>query len=84
MKSSMLLGAMLLTMVAGATFGADKATRVGTCADAKKQMDYFCNPNPNDTMVAIGTACTNAKANVKEACEGVVEPDKKYEFNDKK
>ena len=33
---------------------------------------------------AIGTACTNAKNNVKEACEGIVEPDKKYEFDDKK
>jgi hypothetical protein len=35
-------------------------------------------------MVAIGTACNNAKNNVKEACEGIVEADKTYEFNDKK
>lgn len=61
-------------------------TRVGTCKDAKSQMEYFCNPAnaASDSMVAIGTACTNAKNNVKEACEGVVEPDKTYEFDDKK
>jgi len=63
-----------------------KKTRVGTCNDAKSQMEYFCNPAnaATDSMVAIGTACTNAKNNVKEACEGIVEPDKKYEFDDKK
>ena len=33
----------------------------------------------NDSMVALGTACRNAKVNVKEACEGVVIPDAKYE-----
>jgi hypothetical protein len=49
-------------------------------------MEYFCNPAnaASDSMVAIGTACTNAKSNVKEACEGIVEPDKTYEFDDKK
>jgi hypothetical protein len=71
------------------TSGADddsKKTRVGTCNDAKSQMEYFCNPDnaASDSMVAIGTACTNAKSNVKEACEGIVEPDKTYEFGDKK
>ena len=62
-----------------------KKTRVGTCNDAKSQMEYFCNPDnaANDSMVAIGTACTNAKNNVKEACEGIVQPDKAYEFDDK-
>lgn len=61
-------------------------TRVGTCNDARSQMEYFCNPDnaASDSMVAIGTACNNAKNNVKEACEGVVEADKTYEFNDKK
>ena len=61
-------------------------TRVGTCNDAKSQMDYFCNPAnaATDSMVAIGTACNNAKNNVKEACEGIVEADKTYEFDDKK
>jgi len=31
-----------------------------------------------DSMVALGTACRNAKINVKEACEGVVLPDPVY------
>jgi len=64
----------------------EKKTRVGTCADARSQMEYFCNPDnaASDSMVAIGTACTNAKNNVKEACEGVVEPDKAYKFDDDK
>jgi hypothetical protein len=79
--------AMLCTYAAfGANDEASRKTRVGTCSDAKSQMEYFCNPAnaASDSMVAIGTACTNAKNNVKEACEGVVEPDKKYEFDDKK
>jgi len=61
-------------------------TRVGTCNDAKSQMEYFCNPDnaASDSMVALGTACNNAKNNVKEACEGIVEADKAYEFDDKK
>ena len=64
---------------------ADEATRVGTCADARSQMEYFCDPNNSrkDSMVAIGTACNNAKNNVKEACEGIVQPDQKYEFEKK-
>jgi len=75
-------------VLASQTYAADDSTktRVGTCNDAKSQMEYFCNPAnaASDSMVAIGTACTNAKNNVKEACEGIVEPDKKYEFDDKK
>ena len=69
-----------------ATADDSKKTRVGTCKDAKSQMEYFCNPAnaASDSMVALGTACNNAKNNVKEACEGVVEADKTYEFNDKK
>ena len=61
-------------------------TRVGTCNDARSQMEYFCNPDnaASDSMVALGTACNNAKNNVKEACEGIVEADKTYEFSDKK
>ena len=72
--------------VSGLAAAADPAkTRVGTCDDAKSQMDYFCNPAnaATDSMVALGTACNNAKNNVKEACEGIVEPDKTYEFDDK-
>ena len=56
-------------------------TRVGTCTDARSQQDYFCDMTnaANDSMVALGTACRNAKINVKEACEGVVLPDTQYE-----
>lgn len=76
-----------LWFVSGLAAAAEPAkTRVGTCNDAKSQMEYFCNPDnaARDSMVAIGTACNNAKNNVKEACEGIVEADKTYEFNDKK
>ena len=57
-----------------------KKSRVGTCQDAKKQQDYFCDMKnaATDSMVALGTACRNAKVNVKEACEGVVLPDPEY------
>ncbi len=72
-----------LAIAASSALSAEKDTRAGNCDDAKKQVDYFCKENPNDTMVAIGTACTNAKNNQKAACEGVVEADKKYEFDDK-
>ena len=77
---------LALTALSSAAADDSKKTRVGTCSDAKSQMEYFCNPAnaASDSMVAIGTACTNAKNNVKEACEGVVEPDKKYQFDDKK
>ena len=63
---------------------AEDKTRVGTCEDAKSQMEYFCDPDKgkNDTMVVMGTACNNAKENVKEACEGIVEKDKEYKFKD--
>ena len=82
---AILLVAFWLVSEAGAAAESNK-TRVGTCNDAKSQREYFCNPDnaASDSMVAIGTACNNAKNNVKEACEGIVEADKTYEFNDKK
>lgn len=63
-----------------------KDTRAGNCQDAKSQMEYFCKEknSASDTMVSLGTACTNAKKNVKAACEGVSEADQKYEFKDSK
>ena len=63
---------------------AEQQTRVGTCADARSQMEYFCgesDANKNDPMIGFGTACSNAKKNVMEACEGVVEPDVEYKFD---
>ncbi len=82
MKSTVTLG--LFLAMAGSVALADhhetKKTRVGTCEDAKKQQEYFCDKKnaANDSMVALGTACRNAKINVKEACEGIVEKDEVY------
>jgi hypothetical protein len=87
MRYAFLLALPLALMALGSAAADDSnKSRVGTCNDAKSQMEYFCNPDnaAKDSMVAIGTACNNAKNNVKEACEGVVEPDKKYEFDDRK
>ncbi len=76
----------VLALASASASAAEPATRVGTCNDAKSQMEYFCNPDnaASDSMVALGTACNNARNNVKEACEGIVEADKTYEFDDKK
>ena len=75
-------GLVWLVLLAGWVNAAaeDKKSRVGTCQDAKKQQEYFCDMKnaATDSMVALGTACRNAKVNVKEACEGVVLPDPEY------
>ncbi len=81
-KNTVTLG--LFLAMAGSVALADhhetKKTRVGTCEDAKKQQENFCDKKnaANDSMVALGTACRNAKINVKEACEGIVEKDEVY------
>ena len=81
-KITLVLGLMLALVggVAVADHHGEKKTRVGTCEDAKKQQDYFCDMKnaASDSMVALGTACRNAKINVKEACEDVVEKDETY------
>ena len=61
----------------------ERLERAGNCADAKKQMEYFCDESNagSDSMVAIGTACNNAKNNVKAACEGIDSPDAEYKFD---
>ncbi len=83
LKLAPVLATLLLITgsVAVADHHGEKKTRVGTCADAKKQQDYFCDQKnaASDSMVALGTACRNAKLNVKEACEGVVQPDEAYQ-----
>ncbi len=81
MKKRLMVGPLALALVVGLAVAADgKKTRVGTCDDAKKQEAYFCDKSnaANDSMVALGTACRNAKLNVKEACEGVVDKDTEY------
>jgi hypothetical protein len=79
-------GILSLAFAVGGAFADEKDTRAGSCEDAQKQIDYFCNESNSaaDTMVLVGTACNNAKNNAKAACEGIVEPDKVYEFDDKK
>lgn len=85
MKKVVGLACLALFCVASFSFAADKKDeRAGKCADAKSQMDYFCNPQPGDTMQVLGTACTNAKKNVAASCEGKIEADQKYEFQDSK
>jgi hypothetical protein len=78
-KTCGLIAAVLLSGLVSAEED-DKKSRVGTCQDAKKQQEYFCDMKnaATDSMVALGTACRNAKVNVKEACEGVVLPDPEY------
>lgn len=77
---------LLLIVTAGAASAqTDQTSRVGTCDDARSQMEYFCEEkesNSNDMMLGFN-ACANAKKNVKEACEGVVEPDVEYKFEKK-
>jgi hypothetical protein len=88
MKHVTLLGAAVaLALFCGAAIADDDAKkarleRAGNCKDAKSQMEYFCDPSKAaaDSMVAIGTACNNAKNNVKAACEGIDEADPEYKF----
>ncbi len=83
---AVLAAVILAPSVASADHHGDKARmeRAGNCNDAKKQMEYFCDESNagSDSMVAIGTACNNAKNNVKAACEGVDSPDAEYKFDD--
>ena len=75
-------------LASSASFGDEQSRlqRAGNCQDAKSQMDYFCDEKnaASDSMVAIGTACNNAKNNVKAACEGIDAPDPEYKFDDRK
>ncbi len=86
MKTHSLIAATMLSLVPFAVLAAEKDTRGGTCDDAKSQVDYFCTGkgNPDDIMVQTPIACNNARKNMAAACEGVVEPDAKYEFKDTK
>ena len=78
-----LAATLAAVLIAWPAHAAEKDERAGNCADARSQMDYFCNSSNSsgDSMVAIGTACTNAKKNVEAACEGKVEADKAYKFD---
>ena len=73
----------LIYFIPGISFS-DHHERAGTCEDTKLQVDYFCNEAnaAGDTMVQTGTACRNAKLNMKSACDGIVEDDQEYSFKD--
>ena len=83
---AVLAAIFLVPGVAIADHHKDKAylERAGNCSDAQKQREYFCDQSnaAQDSMVAIGTACNNAKNNVKAACEGIETPDAEYKFDD--
>lgn len=82
-SSRHLARAAALVLLAGLCAAAHADTRAGNCEDAKKQMEFFCDPNSTDMMSQF-TACTNAKKNVAAACEGKAEEDKPYTFEEKK
>lgn len=86
-STTVVLGMVLACACASAWSAEDKKDeRAGSCDDAKSQMAYFCDEKNSaaDSMVAIGTACNNAKKNAAAACEGKVEADQAYKFDDKK
>ena len=84
----MLIGTVggVISPVSAADDQKSRLERAGNCKDAKSQMEYFCDEKnaASDSMVAIGTACNNAKNNVKAACEGIDAPDPEYKFEDRK
>jgi hypothetical protein len=86
--SAALIGLMAASVgqVRAADDQKSRLERAGNCKDAKSQMEYFCDEKnaASDSMVAIGTACNNAKNNVKAACEGIDAPDPEYKFDDRK
>ena len=84
MKAYLVIGAAIVGFVAGGANGADKDTRAGNCEDAKSQYEYFCKGNSNDIMMQVPIACNNAKKNMAAACEGKVENDQPYKFDDSK
>ncbi|MEO6024105.1 MAG: hypothetical protein ABIP64_13510 [Burkholderiales bacterium] len=84
MKAYLLISAAVVGFVASGVYGADKDTRAGNCEDAKSQYEYFCKGNSNDIMMQVPIACNNAKKNMAAACEGKVEDDQPYKFDDPK
>jgi len=84
-KTSCLIGALVLGLSAAPGSAAEKDTRGGTCDDAKKQHVYYCEGknDPNDIFTQANIACNNAKRNMAAACEGNVAPDTEYKFEKK-
>ncbi len=85
MKTTCLIGALILGLCPAFGIAAEKDTRGGTCDDAKKQHEYYCEGknDPNDIFTQANIACNNAKRNMAAACEGNVAPDAEYKFEKK-
>ena len=85
MKSHSLIGALVFGLAATVAVAEEKDTRGGTCDDAKKQHEYYCEGknDPNDIFTQANIACNNAKRNMAAACEGKVAPDAEYKFENK-
>ena len=85
MRIPSLIGASFLGLAATAVFAAQTDTRAGTCEDAKKQHEYYCEGkgDPNDIFTQANIACNNAKRNMAAACEGKAAPDAEYKFEKK-
>ncbi len=83
MKTISWVGLLGLGLAAAVCFAQERDTRGGTCEDAKKQHEYYCEGkgDPNDIFTQANIACNNAKRNMAAACEGKVEPDAEYKFD---
>ena len=66
MRAPYLISAWFLGFAATSGFGAELDTRGGTCEDAKKQHEYYCEGknDPNDIFTQANIACNNAKRNI--------------------
>jgi benzoyl-CoA reductase/2-hydroxyglutaryl-CoA dehydratase subunit BcrC/BadD/HgdB len=84
MKTLKLISVAMCSLAFTTVNAAEKDTRAGNCEDAKSQYEYFCKGNSNDIMMTVPIACNNAKKNMAAACEGKVEADQPYKFDDKK
>ena len=76
--------ASVLLLSSSIVIAAEKDTRAGSCEDAKKQFEYFCNGDSNDIMMKVPIACPNAKKNMAAACDGIVDADQPYKFEETK
>jgi hypothetical protein len=84
MKALNAMGVLLVGLSAAIVGAAEKDTRAGNCEDAKSQYEYFCKGDSNDIMMKVPIACNNAKKNMAAACDGKVEADQPYKFEEKK
>ena len=84
MKALNAVGVLVFGLSVTMAGAAEKDTRAGNCEDAKSQYEYFCKGNANDIMMTVPIACNNAKKNMAAACDGKVEADQAYKFEDKK